>query len=285
MVGEADQAALRQKKQNSFKHAGDFLGVSFAQSNPRKIIKKAKDNLGNVPLEVLTYLQSYIESLIVDGILTNGPIQSNIFASLNAMADVLTGTERGLNTPLPIAYSISIAQITWVYVILLPFQLYATLGWITIPGTMFATYIILGIATIGAEIENSFGNDVNNLPLDTCCRELAADIDVLTSMPAPHPKNFVKHSQNKVLYPLSMSEYAFWEDRSVEEIREALRQKAVSADVTVERMERSLTREDQAKSSGVNEKDFGNMQVTERKASGSTEQESQHTKVVGDEAV
>jgi ion channel-forming bestrophin family protein len=284
MAGAADQALLRQRKPNALKATGEYLGLSFATSNPRKVIKQSKDNLGNLPLEILTHLQSYVDTLIGNATLSNGIVQSNIFIALGAMSDVLTGTERVLNTPLPIAYSISISQITWVYVILLPFQLYATLGWLTVPGTMFATYIILGIATIGREIENPFGNDVNDLPLDTYCRELAADIDVLTSTPAPKMSDFITNSQNKVLYPLSMSEYAVWEDRSVAEIREALRQKAISADVKVERMERSMTAEEQS-AAGVNEKDYGQPQVTVRKASSSTGEHSDTTRMGGQESV
>lgn len=34
-----------------------------------------------------------------------------------------------------------------------------------ISGTLFAAYIILGIALIGRGIENPFGNDVNDVPL------------------------------------------------------------------------------------------------------------------------
>lgn len=67
----------------------------------------------------------------------------NNIASLN---DVLTGTERVLTTPLPIAYTIAISQITWVYVFLLPFQLLSVpnMGWVTIPAAVAAAYIILG---------------------------------------------------------------------------------------------------------------------------------------------
>jgi hypothetical protein len=48
----------------------------------------------------------------------------------------MTGAERVLNTPLPLAYSILISQITWIYVLVLPFQLFNELGWLTIPGAM-----------------------------------------------------------------------------------------------------------------------------------------------------
>ena len=61
LASEADQAALSPRTVPSWKSTGQYLGVSFAESNPRKIIKRSKDNLGNVPLEVLTYLSAYIE--------------------------------------------------------------------------------------------------------------------------------------------------------------------------------------------------------------------------------
>ena len=54
-------------------------------------------------------------------------------------------------------YSISISQITWAYVLALPFQLAGPLGWVTIPGTILGGYIILGLAAIGRELENPFG--------------------------------------------------------------------------------------------------------------------------------
>ena len=101
--------------------------------------------------------------------------------------EVLIGVERVLQTPLPIAYSIAISQITWVYVMMLPFQLWDDLQWVTIPGCIFGAYIILGIAAIGREIENPFGHDVNDLPLEDYCNEVANDIDIITSSPPPRP--------------------------------------------------------------------------------------------------
>lgn len=159
-----------------------------------------------------------------------GPVhQTWAFTNIGSLADVLTGTERVLNTPLPIAYTISISQITWVYVLVLPFQLVKTLEWVTIPGTLVAAYIILGLAAIGKEIENPFGNDVNDLPLDNYCRELAADIDVLTSAPAPSVDDWIKGDINQVLFPLSSTGYSGWEKRSVADIRDALKAKATTS--------------------------------------------------------
>jgi predicted membrane chloride channel (bestrophin family) len=55
---------------------------------------------------------------------------------LSSLNEILTGTERVLDTPLPAAYSIAISQISWVYVMLLPFQLYNFLHWTTIPASI-----------------------------------------------------------------------------------------------------------------------------------------------------
>ena len=166
------------------------------------------------------------------------------------MIEVLAGTDRVLNTPLPIAYSIAISQITWVYVLLLPFQLYRLLGWVTIPGTIFAAYVILGISLIGSQIENPFGNDVNDLPLDNYCAQIASELDIMAATPPPEPgsikkgteestetkdgkkkkkrnvRGFNRREENKLLYPLSHSGYDTWAERGEERIRDALRVKA-----------------------------------------------------------
>jgi ion channel-forming bestrophin family protein len=234
LAGEVDQTKLMPKKTNSWKVAGEYLGMSFAHSNPRKVIKQSKENLGNLPLEVLNYLATYLQEICDSGQLTLPVHQTVCMNSVTTLADILTGTERVLNTPVPIAYSISISQITWVYILVLPFQLIDKLGWVTIFGTMLAAYIILGLAAIGYEIENPFGSDVNDLPLDAYCRELAADIDILTSTPMPSTKDFVATTANKVLFPLSMSGYESWSHRSVHEIRSALRAKASTSKASVD---------------------------------------------------
>ena len=145
---------------------------------------------------------------------------------------MLVGVDRVLQTPLPIAYSIAISQITWVYVLMLPFQLWDDLRYITIPGTIFAAYIILGLSAIGREIENPFGNDVNDLPLELFCEELELDIDCITSQPAPKPGEFMRREGNMPIWPLSFKSYEGWQGRTKQDIRDALMTKT-KADMTV----------------------------------------------------
>lgn len=43
--------------------------------------------------------------------------------SIALMNDVLVTTDRILSTPLPLAYAIAISQLTWVYILILPFSI------------------------------------------------------------------------------------------------------------------------------------------------------------------
>jgi putative membrane protein len=103
--------------------------------------------------------------------------------------------------------------------------LYNYLGWVTIPGSICAAYIILGILLIGREIENPFGNDVNDLPLDHFCEQIAADIDTISSMKKPKMEQWVKNKENMVLFPISATGYEAWAERSEKRIRKELKLK------------------------------------------------------------
>jgi ion channel-forming bestrophin family protein len=222
---EPEKAHHALKKPNFFKSVGEYLGVSFAESNPRKALKKAGRPLGNLPLEILSYLGGFTDELIQNGQLPVSMHQTMAYNQILAMNDILTGTDRVLNTPLPIAYSIAIAQITWVYILLLPFQLLGQLNWITIPGTVAAAYIILGILFIGREIENPFGKDVNDLPLEGYCAQVAAEMDIIASHRKRRNVEWIETMENRVLWPLSNSGYQVWANRGEDKIREAVKQK------------------------------------------------------------
>jgi hypothetical protein len=55
------------KRPGPLKATGEYLGVSFATSNPRKTVKQAKRPLGNLPLEILSHLASFTDELVQNG--------------------------------------------------------------------------------------------------------------------------------------------------------------------------------------------------------------------------
>lgn len=65
-----DKDALNPPKKSTWKAAGEYLGISFAESNPRKLIKRSKKPLGNLPLEILNHMATYFGSCIKNGTLS-----------------------------------------------------------------------------------------------------------------------------------------------------------------------------------------------------------------------
>ncbi|KAK8098686.1 uncharacterized protein PG998_011927 [Apiospora kogelbergensis] len=236
-----ESGVFEPKEPNFFKAVGERLGLNFATSNPRKVIKRAREEgvpLGNLPLEILCYIASYIDDKIEETTLPSPGLQTVAWAAITAINDCMVNTERVLNTPLPIAYSIAISQITWVYVLLLPFQLLPRLGWVTIPANMLAAYIILGLLFIGREVENPFGNDVNDLPLELFCENIVEDLQAITSRPRRKAKEWIHSDRNKVLFPHSHSNFHSWVSRPEESITRALRNRPLRS----AHVEQSLSR-------------------------------------------
>lgn len=212
-------------KKSFFKGVGEYLGVSFAASNPRKTLKRAVKPLGNLPLEILNHIATTVDELVIADQLPVPMQQTLAYNNLALLGDALTGCERVLNTPLPIAYSIAISQITWVYVLLLPFQLLPDLKWLTIPATVAASYIILGLLLIGREIENPFGQDVNDLPLELYCEQIAAEMDIIASFEKRGTQSFMAGDRNMPLYPVSSAPASIWMQRSEKKLRQAIKNK------------------------------------------------------------
>lgn len=252
----ADSEAALGKK-NMFKSAGEYLGLSFATSNPRKALKKTTKPLGNLPLEILSHL-----AVIVDKITANEqlpvPMQQTLaYNSITIMNDVMVNCERVLSTPLPIAYTIAISQITFVYVFLLPFQLVDLLDWIAIPATVAAAYIIFGLLFIGQEIENPFGNDVNDLPLEIYCDQITTDMDVIASYDKREPDAFLFSGNNMPLYPVSCAPAGVWMKRSDEHLRNAIKTKPQ----TVFEWRRDAALKKRTPGTGLTEKPNGDQNV------------------------
>lgn len=101
---------------------------------------------------------------------------------LNEMVDALGGCERILKTPMPLAYAIHLKQLLLLYCLSLPFQMVGGLGWWTGPLVALISFTLFGIEEIGIEIENPFGHDANDLPLDAICATMLRNINDLTTL-------------------------------------------------------------------------------------------------------
>lgn len=62
-----DRNVVHPRGKSVWKSTGEYLGVSWAESNPRKLIKRSKKPIGHLPLEVLNHLSAYIDSCVANG--------------------------------------------------------------------------------------------------------------------------------------------------------------------------------------------------------------------------
>lgn len=177
-------------------------------------------------LEILGYMNAYIQTIIDQGILPLPSVQSKSVANIQELDDILVTMDRILNTPLPIAYTIAISQITRIYVVVLPFQRVSKLGLANVPATIIAAYIILSFAAIGNEIENPIGREVNELPLELYCGQFATEVAIFAARPPPELDDCASHLGIIPLYPIRSAGPECWPDIGIKDIRGALKMRA-----------------------------------------------------------
>lgn len=98
---------------------------------------------------------------------------------LKALTDLCGASERIKNTPIPYTYSVFIKKFIFLYVITLPFGWVFSLGYFVIPVVVFIMYALTSLELIAEEIENPFGTDDNDLPIDQICQNIKKHVGEL----------------------------------------------------------------------------------------------------------
>jgi ion channel-forming bestrophin family protein len=129
------------------------------------------------PLEIVLWLSDYLDDRHAELYLKMPVFE--LHKLVNNLVEALGVCERILKTPMPLAYGIHLRQLLLIYCLLLPFQIVAELSWWTAPIVMLISFTLLGIEAIGVEIENPFGQDPNDLPLDSICQNIRNCIEDL----------------------------------------------------------------------------------------------------------
>jgi putative membrane protein len=102
-----------------------------------------------------------------------------INAELQSFTDICGACERIRNTPIPYSYSSFIKKFIFVYTTTLPFGFVFTLGYYVVPIVVFILYVLGSLELIAEEIEEPFGADANDLPLDKIAHNIRTHIHEL----------------------------------------------------------------------------------------------------------
>jgi putative membrane protein len=112
----------------------------------------------------------------LDHHLVAAPLAVSLDASLDHLERVLAGCERLKSTPIPFSYTLLLHRTAYLYCVLLPFGLVDTVGLATPLVAGLVSYTFFGLDALGDEIEEPFGTDPNDLPLNAICRVIEIDL-------------------------------------------------------------------------------------------------------------
>jgi putative membrane protein len=131
--------------------------------------------MSNPVAAILPVMASILGQCVAHGMLTEQRLTMLntylIELSLNS-----TGCERIRNTPLPIAYVLHLKRFLTLFCLTISLPLVAGMGWWSVLVTAMISYSLIGIEEIGVEIEDPFGDDPNDLPIDEICATIEKNL-------------------------------------------------------------------------------------------------------------
>lgn len=83
-----------------------------------------------------------------------------------SLAEICGACERIKKTPIPFSYSLFLKKFIFAYIMTMPFGFLSDFGYWIIVIIAFVFYVLASLELIAEEIEQPFGSDPNDLPLD-----------------------------------------------------------------------------------------------------------------------
>lgn len=131
----------------------------------------AVDGGKHIPNQVAASISSRVYELAAAGKISQEQLII-LSGDVNQFTEICGGCERIKNTPIPYSYSAFIKKFIFVYVITLPFGWVFSLSYFVIPIVPFILYVLASLELLAEEIENPFGYDANDLPVEEICNNI-----------------------------------------------------------------------------------------------------------------
>jgi ion channel-forming bestrophin family protein len=146
----------------------------FTELDPVLDLKKER----HLPNQVAAGMYSRLNAMHNQGKL--GTAQMLVLnEDIKALTDHCGACERIKNTPIPYTYSVFIKKFVFFYVMTLPFGWVFSMGYFIIPVVVLILYALASLELIAEEIENPFGTDPNDLPIDQICHNIRKHVSEL----------------------------------------------------------------------------------------------------------
>jgi putative membrane protein len=145
-----------------------------------EMLKQVAD-VANPPSAIAFHISSWIHRRHAEGNLAPDMMRV-LEGHLSTMVDCQGGCERILRTPIPFVYAVHLRHLMVAYLVTLPFVLIPIMDWCAILAVGFVSFSLLGIEEAGLEIEDPFGEDPNDLPLDDICGVISRDANMIAGL-------------------------------------------------------------------------------------------------------
>lgn len=148
-------------------------GVQFAELDPPPDETLLNDlrKYKHKPNRIAALLYQRVNDLYMQKIFTGDQL-INLDKELKDFNDLLGACERIKHTPIPYSYMMYVKKFIFIYIITLPFGFVVISGYVTILIVMLISFVLLSVELIAEEIEDPFGRDVNDLPLDSLASKI-----------------------------------------------------------------------------------------------------------------
>jgi len=144
-------------------------------SNPHPEIS-GFDTSKHIPNQVAMVLVNRIHLMRRDGQINDFQLLF-LNSELQSFLDICGACERIKNTPIPYSYSAFLKKFIFLYVLTLPLGFAIPLGYFTIPAVVFIFYVLASLELIAEEIEDPFGKDENDLPMEKMAENIAKNVN------------------------------------------------------------------------------------------------------------
>lgn len=175
---EEDRAYFKRKIPNFVFAAKEHLrkGVLFEQLELTTEEMELLSKKNHVPLAISELMYKKLIEIKKAGKISEEEFLS-FDKNVNAFMDSVGACERIKNTPIPFSYSLFIKKFIFIYVTTLPLAFVIQFGYFSALIATFVFYVLVSMEVLAEEIEDPFGSDDNDLPTDTICERIRANVE------------------------------------------------------------------------------------------------------------
>ncbi|MCB0699913.1 MAG: hypothetical protein H6551_03495 [Chitinophagales bacterium] len=139
---------------------------------------KEVDGNRHAPNQVAGIMSERLIELNREGVISNEQL---LFVNndLTAFTDICGACERIKNTPIPYSYSAFLKKFVFIYVMTLPMGYVFSLNYMVVPVVAIVFYVLASLELIAEEIEDPFGYDENDLPMEKLATNIKKHVSEL----------------------------------------------------------------------------------------------------------